>query len=148
MNTINNTELKQILVVDDEHKSVMGTIRELERRGFSVDSVATQDEASYRLRSRPYDAVLLDMKVPIVVAGDVMGDTPRAEYGLEVLHSLRSGQFETEGARNTTPVFIVTALPPGASELEKAQTLGVEKIFYKPVSPILVAETVRIALRQ
>jgi two-component system OmpR family response regulator len=79
----------RILVVEDSARMANLLTRGLEEEGYSVDAVASGEDAVQYARSAPYDVILLDVMLP------------RAD-GFEVCRHLR-----VEG--NRTPVLMLTA---------------------------------------
>jgi two-component system OmpR family response regulator len=79
----------RILVVEDSARMANLLTRGLEEEGYSVDAVASGEDAIEFARAAPYDAILLDVMLP-------RGD------GFDVCRRLR-----VEG--NRTPVLMLTA---------------------------------------
>jgi len=146
MCTRDTFEKKQILIVEDEPVSLGFTIPEMEVRRFRVETAETQAEAKHLLAERKYQALLLDLKIPAGRIGEPKTDPPLAENGLAIVRDLSNGVFEPEGTERSTPVFVITALGPESEFVNEARKLGVLQVFGKPVSPNLVAETIRLTL--
>lgn len=53
-----------VLVVDDEQEFIHTLLKRLARRGLECEGVFSGEEAVSRIRSRDFDVVLLDMKLP------------------------------------------------------------------------------------
>ena len=139
------TRPPRALVVDDEWMSVARLCAELRARGIEVDEARTRDEALDRLRKYPYRVVILDLMLPERSVGDLRHDLPSPEHGIAVLQAIRHGDFP--GVSAQVPVFVVTGLGPEAmSVLEEAYGLGADAVFGKPVTPMVVAERVRLHL--
>jgi CheY-like chemotaxis protein len=62
---------RTVLIVDDEPAIRAALSLFLEREGHTVDAVATGTEALEHARTRRYDAILLDLRMPDM-AGDVV----------------------------------------------------------------------------
>lgn len=79
----------RVLVVEDDALLLDGLSVGLGLAGFTVDAVATCEDADAALSAQPYDAVVLDLMLP-------------DGSGLDILASMRGGG-------NTTPVLLLTA---------------------------------------
>ncbi len=53
-----------VLIVDDEHQFVDAVVERLRLRGFNADGATSGQDAMELLRQRPYDVVVLDVKMP------------------------------------------------------------------------------------
>jgi CheY-like chemotaxis protein len=147
MKPSDKTRGKRILVVDDEPASTEGAVLELKARGFQVDEAHTLADAVRLLRQTQYDALLLDLMLPLNEINELKRDPPLAANGLEVLRRLFNGNFEPEGTSRQIPVFAISALGPEAKEsIGEARQLGTREIFGKPVPTIRIAETIRLTL--
>jgi PAS domain S-box-containing protein len=90
---------RTILIVDDEPAIRAAVSLYLEREGHAVDAVASAAEALEHARSRRYDAILLDLRMP-----DMSGDALFAELqASDPEHAARvvfaTGDVDSEGAR-------------------------------------------------
>ena len=79
-----------LLVVEDEAMLRAAIGRYLRKQGYEVETVERGDEALARLAQRPFDLVLLDLRLQ-----DMAGD--------EVYQTLRSRAPEPAGGRRPTP---------------------------------------------
>jgi two-component system, OmpR family, response regulator len=79
----------QILVIEDDPTVGSFVSRGLREQGWDVDLAATGDEGERLASAKPYDLVILDMRLP-------------GKSGIEVLHDLRGRGFER-------PVLVLTA---------------------------------------
>lgn len=80
----------RVLVIEDERRLAGNIARSLrESAGYAVDCAYDGEEAVYMAESNPYDLIVLDLMLPRL-------------NGLGVLERIR-------GARNTSPVLILTA---------------------------------------
>lgn len=142
---------KRVLIVDDEPLSVGGPRLELEARGFSVDVATTVAQARELLAAGVYDAVLLDLMLPLEKLGEPKTDPPLAEHGLELLRCIREGCFgKGTGTGPNTHVSVITALGVEAQDvLDICRTrYNPNNVFLKPLRSVLIAETMRIALEE
>jgi PAS domain S-box-containing protein len=94
-----STAPRTLLIVDDEPAIRAALSLYLEREGHSVDAVATGREALEHARSRRYDAILVDLRMP-----DMSGDALFAELqASDPEHAARvvfaTGDVESETAR-------------------------------------------------
>jgi two-component system NtrC family sensor kinase len=94
-----STAPRTILIVDDEPALRAALSLYLEREGHTVDAVASGREALEHARSRRYDSILLDLRMP-----DMSGDVLFAELeASDPEHAARvvfaTGDVDSEGAR-------------------------------------------------
>ena len=94
-----STAPRTMLIVDDEPAIRAALSLYLEREGHTVDAVASAREALEHARSRRYDVILLDLRMP-----DMSGDALFAELqASDPEHAARvvfaTGDVESEGAR-------------------------------------------------
>jgi two-component system, OmpR family, copper resistance phosphate regulon response regulator CusR len=82
-------EAVRVLVVEDEHKVASALKEGLEGEGYDVVVEHTGEAALVRLKTDPFDILLLDLLLP-------------GRGGLEVLRTLREQGYET-------PVLVLTA---------------------------------------
>jgi PAS domain S-box-containing protein len=95
-----STSPRTILIVDDEPAIRAALSLYLEREGHTVDAVSSAREALEHARSRRYDAILLDLRMP-----DMSGDALFAELqASDPEHAARvvfaTGDVESEAARS------------------------------------------------
>lgn len=116
----------RILVVDDEPAIHFAYRRLIEREGIAVDIGATLSEALHHIRSRPYLALISDMRL----AGSGNMD------GLEVLRCMLQEQ-------PIATVIITTGF--GSKALERqVRDLGAAHYFEKPVCPTVIMAALKI----
>jgi DNA-binding NtrC family response regulator len=101
----------RVLVADDESRLRELIVRELARKGHEVEGVGDGEAALGRLRERPYDVVVLDMKMP------------RRE-GIEVLRELAAFPEHPQ-------VIVMTGFQEVATAVE-AMKLGAYDYLTKP----------------
>ena len=105
---------KNILVIDDE-VAVNNNIRKiLAKKGYHVDQAVTKNEALEKIQARPYQLVLLDLKIPGV-------------RGLELLKAVRDRNPETK-------VIIITGYASIETAVESAR-MGAIDYLPKPFTP-------------
>jgi signal transduction histidine kinase/ActR/RegA family two-component response regulator len=104
----------RVLVVDDgpDNRLLLGTI--LESLGLEVDTAEHGQEAIELLASRPFDAVLMDMQMPVM-------------DGLTAVRTLRA-----RGDR--TPIIAATAHAM-REELDRCLEAGCDDCVTKPIDP-------------
>jgi two-component system, OmpR family, response regulator len=78
----------RLLVVEDEPDLLAGLLRALRKQGYAVDTAADGEEGLYKALSADYDAIVLDVMLPLV-------------DGWEILTRLRQTK--------STPVLMLTA---------------------------------------
>lgn len=109
--------LGRVLVAEDHPVNRMVLERALAAGGWQADLVATGQQALRRALERPYQAVLLDLRLPDMT-------------GFEVLEGLRA-----EGsACASAPVLAVTA-DTDAQTRAKALQAGMTALIAKPIDP-------------
>lgn len=120
----------RILIVDDIEDNRDVLARRLRRQGLvDVHQAADGLEALDRIRSEPFDLVLLDVMMPRM-------------NGVDALQAMRD-----EGWLQKTPVVMISA----ASEIEtvvRCVELGAEDYLPKPFNPALLAARVRAVLER
>lgn len=140
---------RQILVIDDEPRSVAGVIMELRLRGIEVDEVQTRKQAAQALANKPYDAVLLDLMLPDREAGEPKSDPPLSPHGFALLDAIRDGTCEQAGVRRNVPIVVITGVGSEVSEVsQQLKKRAIDQVFVKPAPPVLVAETLVDAMRE
>jgi len=116
-----------ILVVDDEPAIVTVVRERLEREGFTVQAVASGEEALTHMDADPADLVVLDVMLPGI-------------DGFEVLRRLRS-------AGNTVPVIVLTARDEDVDKIVGLE-LGADDYLVKPFNPRELSARIRAVLRR
>ena len=118
---------KRILIADDESHIVRILRFNLERAGYEVIAVADGEAALEAARTGRPALAILDVGMPGVT-------------GLDVCRTLKGG-----GARDTTPVFLLTARGQESDE-QAGRAAGADRFFTKPFSPKEILREVRNAL--
>jgi DNA-binding NtrC family response regulator len=75
----------RILLVDDEERFRTTLCKLLGVRGIPVASVGSGEEALAELRSRPYDVILLDVRMPGMNGIEVLAEIKKINPSLEVI---------------------------------------------------------------
>jgi DNA-binding response OmpR family regulator len=115
-----------ILVIDDE-VAVNNNIRKiLARKGYHVDQAVARDEALNKIQAKPYDLVLLDLKIPGV-------------KGLELLKAVRDYNPQAN-------VIIITGYASIETAVEAAR-IGAIDYLAKPFTPDEIRAATGKALR-
>jgi DNA-binding response OmpR family regulator len=117
---------ERILVVDDEDRLRSTVVGYLRREGYQVDEAATGEEAVEKVRSKPPDLVLLDVRLPGI-------------DGFEVLQKLR----------RSSDVYVIM-LTARTDETDRLIGLegGADDYVTKPFSPRELVARVRAVLRR
>ena len=119
LKTLNEYDLKSephlqsILVVDDDRNLANTFKLVLESVGYNVDTANTGVQAIYRMKQRPYDLVLLDLKLP-----DTRGDM--------VAEMIEERYFDVN-------IVFITGYVELMSEVEK--TGDDKEVLLKPIVP-------------
>lgn len=115
----------RILIVDDEEVVRHSYMRTLASANCEVKAVWTWDQVGHALQDKPFDVVLLDLRMP-------------GMDGMDVLRELRQRWPDSE-------VIIITGYPTLASAKE-AVTLGAYDYLTKPVGPAQVIAAAHAAM--
>jgi DNA-binding NtrC family response regulator len=118
---------RAVLVVDDEAHARDAYAQALTREGHRVDTAARPSEALDRLRSRPYDVAVVDLKLPQMT-------------GIELLRALR--KLDPDIA-----VIVVTGYATVETAVE-AMKDGAADYLQKPFTPDELRLAVRRALER
>jgi len=116
---------RPILVVDDEQPVRTALFESLTRLGHAVDLAENGAEALQKIKSRPFDLVITDVRMPRV-------------DGMEVLRQIKKSAPQT-------PVVLITGHGTVDDAVE-AMREGAFDYIVKPFSLELIEETVRRAL--
>jgi len=120
-----STNLKKILVVDDDPVVGKSFERVLGGKGYAVITAGSGEEALKKLGTEAYDLVFTDIKMP-------------GMSGIEVAERVKAKQ-------PWLPVVIVTGYGSPASEA-RAKELGVAGFLNKPLSPEMIEGSARQAM--
>jgi DNA-binding NtrC family response regulator len=116
-----------ILVVDDEEVVRRSFARILDQMDCDAQSAADGEQALHAMEQRPFDVVLLDIRLPGV-------------QGLEVLKAIKQRWPASE-------VVIITGYPTVESAKQALQ-LGACNYLAKPAEPDEVIDAARSAMRR
>lgn len=116
-----NAPDRNILVVDDQEIVRRSFLRSLAETRCNVEAVESGDEALRAMEARPFDVVLLDLRMP-------------GTDGMSVLRTIKENWPESE-------VVIITGYP-SVDSAKEAIRLGASDYLAKPVSP---DDVVRVA---
>ena len=75
----------RVLIVDDEGQFVDAVVERLQLRGFDADGVTNGRAALEKMALRPFDVVLLDVKMPGLGGLDVIRKVKEQWPGLQVV---------------------------------------------------------------
>ncbi|HZR00106.1 MAG TPA: response regulator transcription factor [Chloroflexota bacterium] len=124
--TVTNDEAAEVLVVDDDRKTVELIRLYLERDGHRVRVAHDGGQALVAVRDRAPDLVVLDLMLPRV-------------DGLDVCRALR--------AQGSLPIIMLTARSTEGDKLAGLE-LGADDYLTKPFSPRELAARVKAVLRR
>jgi adenylate cyclase len=122
-------ETGTLLVADDDPENCEILRRLLEPRGFRLEFAENGVEAIEKLERGDYDAVLLDIRMPLM-------------DGFEVLSRLREG-----GRLGNTPVIVVTGLQEEQDAVRCIEK-GAEDFLSRPIRPALLMARLRASLEK
>jgi DNA-binding NtrC family response regulator len=108
------SDKNRILIVDDDETVRQSYLRSLESISCNIEAASDGEEALQTMEQKPFDVVLLDMRMP-------------GQDGLSVLRTIKQKWPESE-------VVIITGYPTVASAKE-AVRLGAYDYVAKPVGP-------------
>ena len=117
----------RILVVEDERRLAANLRTGLEAEGFAVDVAHDGGEGLWYARENPYDAILLDIMLPVM-------------NGYKVCEALRAEQ-------NWTPILMLTAKDGDWDQIEALDT-GADDYVTKPFSFQVLLARLRSLLRR
>ena len=117
----------RVLVVDDE-TAIREAIRmTLEYEGYRIDEARSGQEGIDKATKTPYDAILLDIKMPVL-------------DGIEVLENLKEQKV-------TAPVVMVSGRFTEPQDKVQGLELGADDYFLKPFDPVLFVARIKNLLR-
>jgi two-component system OmpR family response regulator len=112
----------RLLIVEDDTSLATGLMRALSNEGYDVSAAVNGEEALERIRSEPYDLLVLDIGLPGI-------------DGFEVLRRLRAGGY-------ALPVLILTARD-AVDDRVRGLDLGADDYMPKPFALPELAARVR-----
>lgn len=117
----------RVLVVEDEQRLASAIERGLQAEGFAVDLAADGGEALWAASENAYDAIVLDIMLPVT-------------NGYRVCSTLR-------GRGDWTPVLMLTAKD---GEYDEAEALdnGADDFLSKPFSYVVLVARLRALIRR
>lgn len=119
----------RLLVVDDNEDNLDMLARRLKRRGYEVETADSGATALEALEQSKFDAVLLDVMMPVI-------------SGLEVLAKIRRTQSKSE-----LPVLMATA-KSDSEDVVEALRLGANDYVTKPLNFSEVLSALDVALKK
>lgn len=117
---------KTVLVVDDDPDIVRLIMLSLEQEGFQTLGATSGDQALAIAKTRPVDAITLDLMMP-------------GMHGLEVARRLKD-----DPATRTIPVVVVSAFSTGREP--ELVALGIAGVIGKPIDESKLLDTIRSVL--
>jgi two-component system OmpR family response regulator len=117
----------RLLVVEDEQRMAAALARGFSHAGFQVDVVGDGESALQRATDTPYDAILLDIMLPVL-------------SGYEVIRQLRRRSI-------WTPILVVSA-KDGEFDEADGLDLGADDYLTKPFSFVVLLAHLRALLRR
>jgi DNA-binding response OmpR family regulator len=118
--------VRQVLIVEDDHKLAAVLARSLERAGYTCTIAESGDQALWAVDARPLDA-----RPPDALVVDVMIPHPS---GIEVCRHLRSSGFDG-------PIVVISARS-NADDRAAAQRAGADRFLAKPFALAELVSTV------
>lgn len=117
----------RILVAEDDHNLARQLQRTLEQSGYAVDLAPDGEEAKFLGETEPYDAIVLDLGLPVI-------------DGVRVLESWRAGGIRT-------PVLILTARDAWSDKVEGLDA-GADDYLTKPFEMAELLARLRALIRR
>jgi two-component system OmpR family response regulator len=127
MVTVDRGVAVRLLIVEDERRMAAALARGFSHDGFAVDVVHDGGAAVDKAARTPYDAIVLDLMIPVL-------------SGYEVIRRLRK-------ARVWTPILVVSA-KDGPYDEADGLDLGADDYLTKPFSFVVLVAHVRALLRR
>jgi CheY-like chemotaxis protein len=125
-----NTENAKILLAED-NPVIADVLRfNLEHAGFSVTVAADGRQATERLESEQFDAIITDYQMPHV-------------SGEELCRNARQNECHKD-----VPIFLCSAKGLELDTNRLTEDLRIAKVFFKPFSPREVVQAVRATIQQ
>ncbi len=121
------SEQTQVLVVDDDEVVRLSYQRSLQTAHYNVEAVFNGEDALHALQNKPFDVVLLDLRMP-------------GMDGMAVLRAIKQTWPKSE-------VVVITGYPTVESAKE-AVRLGAYDYLAKPVGPAEVINAASGAINQ
>ncbi|HDI59299.1 MAG TPA: response regulator [Desulfobacteraceae bacterium] len=119
---------RTILVVDDELDFLETIVNRLRKRGMAAEGVADGREAVRRIAERPFDVVLLDIKMPGGMDGiDVLRKIKKQRPETEVILLTGHASVETSMEGMKLGAFDYLLKPMRFEELLKKLAAAFEK---------------------
>jgi DNA-binding NtrC family response regulator len=75
----------KVLIVDDEERFRVTLGKLLTVKGLEVDTIGSAKEALERLKEKPYDVILLDVKMPEMDGVQALAEIKKLSPGIEVI---------------------------------------------------------------
>jgi two-component system OmpR family response regulator len=116
----------RLLVIEDEPDLLAGLVRALRKQGYSVDTAADGEEGLHKAESTAYDAIVLDVMLPIL-------------DGWNVLSRLRK--------EKDTPVLMLTARDRSADRI-RGLDAGADDYLTKPFDVAELTARLRALIRR
>ncbi len=116
----------RILVVEDEPELLSALARALREDGYAVDEAADGEDGLYKARTWEYDAIVLDLMLPV-------------RDGWQVLQHLRR--------ERKTPVLVLTARD-GVADRVRGLDLGADDYLVKPFALVELLARLRALIRR
>ena len=117
----------RVLLVDDEERLVEVMKRGLQREGFVVDSASDGEEGLWLAKENDYDAIILDIMLPLRNGYQVCGDLRKAGIW--------------------TPILMLTA-KQGEHDHAEALDTGADDFLIKPFSYLVLVAHLRALVRR
>ncbi len=121
---------RNILIAEDNETNQLVIRKILESAGHQVDIVVNGEEALNRLDSKNYDAVIMDLQMP------VMG-------GLDAIKMYRFTHNSSEG-----PPFIIVTGDANIETLKACNAVGVDTCLTKPIETLRLLEVIEDLTRE
>ncbi|WP_088894283.1 adenylate/guanylate cyclase domain-containing protein [Leptolyngbya ohadii] len=123
------TDQGRVLVVDDNEMNRDLLSRRLQRQGHIIVMAENGQEALEKLRSQPFDLVLLDVMMPVM-------------NGYQLLETLKA-----DPDLRHIPVIMISALDD-LDSVVRCIELGAEDYLFKPFNPTLLKARIGVSLEK
>ncbi len=122
----------RVLLVDDELSFSQTLAKVLARRGFSVATATSGEEALARLAARPWDVVLLDVKMPDRDGLSVLADIRAMPDPPEVIMLTGHLSHQEEEAGLNAGAFAYLLKPHPIPDLEQLIRQAAQRLQLRP----------------
>jgi DNA-binding NtrC family response regulator len=116
-----------ILVVDDEENAREGLSKILTKEGYAVETAANGKEAIDTLKSKGFDLVITDMRMPLMDGFEVLREIKKMDENVGVIMITAYGEVESYLEAMNLGAFEYINKPVRVNELKRVITKVLEE---------------------